>query len=75
MFDIVVVALLVGLTLLAITRFPAEGGGPRVRLRAERPETPDVCPACRASLRASDHSCLTCGTSVGHELQTDPVIR
>ncbi len=75
MFDIVVVALLFGLTLLAVTRFPAEGGSTRFRLRPRSSEFPELCPACRASLRASDHSCLTCGRSVGHEVQTDSVIR
>lgn len=75
MFDIVVVALLFGLTLLAVTRFPAEGGSSRSWIRSRAAQDTDVCSGCRASLSSSDRACLTCGRSVGHEFQSDSVIR
>jgi hypothetical protein len=75
MFDIVVVVILLGLTLLAVTKFPAEGGAPRTRIRPLRPASQRSCAACRAPMTADESTCLTCGRSVGHELHPDGVSR
>ena len=75
MFDIVVVTVLLGLTLLAVTRFPAESGTPRARLRPNRRTPQSACATCRAPMSDDEITCLTCGRSVGHELHPDGVSR
>ncbi len=61
MFDIMVVALLLGLSLVAVTRFPAEGRYTNGRFIVTRGEQPATCHACRATIHESDGRCVTCG--------------
>lgn len=75
MFDIAVVGVLLGLTLLALTRFPAEGGRRGFPFASQKPRSSSVCAMCRAAVGPQDVTCLTCGRSVGHEIQRESVIR
>jgi hypothetical protein len=61
MFDIMVVAVLLALTVVALTRFPKEGGSTSTRfLASRRPDSP-TCPSCRAAVSEHEGRCVTCG--------------
>ena len=61
MFDIMVVALLLALTVVAVTRFPAEGRSTQGRFVVSRGEERSTCPECRAAVHETDGRCVTCG--------------
>ena len=61
MFDIMVVAVLLALTVVALTRFPHEGRSTNGRFLVSRRVSDPQCPACRAAVSADEDRCVTCG--------------
>lgn len=75
MFDFMVVAVLLSLTVVALTRFPHEGRSASGRFLVSRRTLDLHCPSCRAAVSTDEDRCVTCGQAFVIDDQTVSVNR
>ena len=61
MFDILTVVILIALTAVALTTFPAEGRSELGRFLPSRDPDATPCPSCHALTYERERRCATCG--------------